>query len=1190
MLRNRVSMTALATEKPIPVSVIIPALNAAETIDETLQSLRAQSMCDWEAIVVDDGSTDSTSELACAVAQADARLKFVQRHHGGVAAARNHGIRVTAAPWLLFLDADDLITPDHLAKLTGAAAENPELDLIYGDWARLSPAGNRTTEQRHRETGDLFSLLARVSAFPIHSCIVRRTAVEKAGGFDESFVTCEDWDLWQRIARVGAIFGCVPDVVALYRMRPKSLSTNAGQMLIDGLRVIENGHGTDRRVPRSRPEHFRGLPPRALAVTQFHYLCWCAGLVLGSRGDAVPLLSKLKHKLEPSVDPSVVAAAIFEATLLPACHLRSKWPLLWPGLSASIVRVLDALETRCRARDLARRTQVVLERLISCTTWAGAIGHTNATQVEVSTPIEDVRTPPECERIYINVTVEGVAVGSIGLPVWEGIVPAYVIADAIAGEFAWPILNRFFEATIYPQLRIESFGDATSVSRDGVLLACDLPTDPVALRAAIHDRIDWSLFLQEVWGRTDLPAERFYDDTSSSITSAGPGRLSDSNITVELSEELSDLIGIGDNYVTVKFVVGGHAIGLVQISPTSGTVTAQQLVASLTTAAGFELCRAAVREALIGQSWEPSLSIRQRLRARARLSPRKKGTFYSAGATAVLPRRAPEIYGTSGCRRAVLPAQAWNELDAAAQSAGESTFISPNTTGPIQRIIYAPEEIDRFHAEPCTAATASPVGRSAHEHDRAHFESLFARNPDPWRYTNAYEQQKYNETLSLLTSDKIHDALEIACAEGHFTLQLAECVENLLGVDISEIALGRAAERCRGLAHVRFEQFDLLKDTIRGEYDLVTCSEVLYYMGTREVLENVAHTLEGALKRRGRLIVAHANLLVDEPDRAGFIWDLPFGAKTIGEVLASAGNLRLVHELKTPLYRIQAFERQRRVGWSPCRQRPPKLQHLDQQPAPVPPEISRQVRWHGGSPVRCESISGTLLLPILMYHRIAPSGAAEMTRWRVTPEKFEAQLRYLHDSGFYTPRLHDWRVAAHDRKALPGRAVIFTFDDAYLDFFTHALPLLQQYHFRAIVFPVAERIGKTNTWDKAYCEEIELMDWSHLRTLLAAGFEIGSHSASHPAMTALSPERVVKEAAGSRALLARELQCRIDAFAYPYGDVDQIVKHLVGASGYSFGFTCKAAMAKHSDDLLTLPRFEVSGIDSFAEFIASVQC
>lgn len=126
MLRNRVSMTALATEKPIPVSVIIPALNAAETIDETLQSLRAQSMCDWEAIVVDDGSTDSTSELACTVAQADARLKFVQRHHGGVAAARNHGIRVTAAPWLLFLDADDLITPDHLAKLTGAAAENPD--------------------------------------------------------------------------------------------------------------------------------------------------------------------------------------------------------------------------------------------------------------------------------------------------------------------------------------------------------------------------------------------------------------------------------------------------------------------------------------------------------------------------------------------------------------------------------------------------------------------------------------------------------------------------------------------------------------------------------------------------------------------------------------------------------------------------------------------------------------------------------------------------------------------------------------------------------------------------------------------------------------------------------------------------------------------------------------------------------
>lgn len=91
------------------VSVVIPAHNAAATIAETLQSLQSQSFTGWEAIVVDDGSRDTTSEIVSRFAQEDSRIRIVSQPNQGVSAARNTGIEHAGADWLLFLDADDWI-------------------------------------------------------------------------------------------------------------------------------------------------------------------------------------------------------------------------------------------------------------------------------------------------------------------------------------------------------------------------------------------------------------------------------------------------------------------------------------------------------------------------------------------------------------------------------------------------------------------------------------------------------------------------------------------------------------------------------------------------------------------------------------------------------------------------------------------------------------------------------------------------------------------------------------------------------------------------------------------------------------------------------------------------------------------------------------------------------------------------
>jgi chemotaxis methyl-accepting protein methylase len=116
---------------------------------------------------------------------------------------------------------------------------------------------------------------------------------------------------------------------------------------------------------------------------------------------------------------------------------------------------------------------------------------------------------------------------------------------------------------------------------------------------------------------------------------------------------------------------------------------------------------------------------------------------------------------------------------------------------------------------------------------------------------------------------------------------LAPRVGSLIAVDISQIALNRAADRCAGLDNVRFAHLDLTNAPLPGRFELIVCSEVLYYCVDKERLRAVARKLVDALEPGGYLLTAHANLIVDDPDQTGFDWDCPFGTKVIGEVLAS---------------------------------------------------------------------------------------------------------------------------------------------------------------------------------------------------------------------------------------------------------------------------------------------------------------
>ncbi|MGB7156990.1 MAG: polysaccharide deacetylase family protein, partial [Tepidisphaeraceae bacterium] len=234
--------------------------------------------------------------------------------------------------------------------------------------------------------------------------------------------------------------------------------------------------------------------------------------------------------------------------------------------------------------------------------------------------------------------------------------------------------------------------------------------------------------------------------------------------------------------------------------------------------------------------------------------------------------------------------------------------------------------------------------------------------------------------------------------------------------------------------------------------------------------------------------------------------------------------------------------------------------------------------------VTCERI------PILMYHRVAPSGADMNRQWRVTPQEFEQQLAHLEKSGYHSVSFESWRDAAHAHTPLPGRGVIITFDDGFVDFAEHAWPLMKKFGFEANMFLVAGLVGRCNQWDlHRGGERVSLMDWNTIRQLQQEGVRFGAHTVSHPHLTGVSIDRCATELVESRVILQRELGRVVNGFAYPFGDHDEAVQHLAGACGYDFAVTCDGGYANHDNRMLALPRVEVDGKADPAAFAASVQ-
>lgn len=252
------------------VSTIIPAHNASATLRDAVRSVLAEKIDDHEVIIVDDGSTDSTPDLAEELALGDERVWVIHQRRAGVSAARNAGLRVARGRWVHFLDADDWVLPGGLSELLRAGGEPGEdagtlLGVCAG--AALFDFSGRPlgwsigpSVAAHATDVGVCELLQE-NRFQAASCLIPAAAL-KSARFDESLSASEDWDLWLRLAERGLRWRIVNKDVSAYRQSRAGLSRAWGSMASQTRWVLERAYARCREnhaalVPMSelRREH-----------------------------------------------------------------------------------------------------------------------------------------------------------------------------------------------------------------------------------------------------------------------------------------------------------------------------------------------------------------------------------------------------------------------------------------------------------------------------------------------------------------------------------------------------------------------------------------------------------------------------------------------------------------------------------------------------------------------------------------------------------------------------------------------------------------------------------------------------------------------------------------------------------------------------------------------------------------------
>lgn len=238
------------------VSVIVPTYNRAAFLPAAIESILGQSFQDFEVLVIDDGSTDSTVEVLRTYHE---KVTYIYQENQWVSAARNTGIEASRGEYLAFLDSDDLFLPDKLEIQVRLLDERPEIGLVASGHEFIDEEGQLLqipNFKTDRPTITLESILFGGLA-PVHAVLIRRSWVNQVNGFDPKFPYAEDPDLWYRLALEGCPMVWESSVVCQYRVHANN-ATNSPKIHFQYARQALDKAFADPRLPKEllalRPE------------------------------------------------------------------------------------------------------------------------------------------------------------------------------------------------------------------------------------------------------------------------------------------------------------------------------------------------------------------------------------------------------------------------------------------------------------------------------------------------------------------------------------------------------------------------------------------------------------------------------------------------------------------------------------------------------------------------------------------------------------------------------------------------------------------------------------------------------------------------------------------------------------------------------------------------------------------------
>jgi len=294
------------------ISIIIPAYNAEPFLAETLASVQRQTYREFEVIVVDDGSTDRTGEIAQRFVEKDARFILLRQKNAGECVARNVALERARGEWIAFLDADDVWLSKKLAAQLDLLKQEPRANLLFTDyfsWDGQNDLGRRYSDPDKFPDGDVGRRLIFFDLFGMSTVMIKRKALDAVGLMDIELQGAPDWDLWLRIAERGLCAKGVRQPLARYRLWSGNVSRNIIRMRESNVLILE------KALARPQCAAWRRAYRRSLQI---------------ARGNLE--FARVRPLIE--TQPKAVSAAALHAWLY--CPTRFKWLLwyfatLWPN-------------------------------------------------------------------------------------------------------------------------------------------------------------------------------------------------------------------------------------------------------------------------------------------------------------------------------------------------------------------------------------------------------------------------------------------------------------------------------------------------------------------------------------------------------------------------------------------------------------------------------------------------------------------------------------------------------------------------------------------------------------------------------------------------------------------------------------------------------------------------------------------